>query len=230
MSQPQGLISLVEGRVKKHMSKYDASHDFTHIKRVVGLANQIHSELSIPSNDENFPQPKLDLKLITLSALLHDVGDRKYLQEGEDGTKSIHNLLIQCGVDEAFANKVQIICSAISYTAEIGDPKAVLAHIREYPELAVVQDADRLDTLGAIGVGRVFTYAGAKTTRGLGDSLEIFDQRLFVLESMMKTEPGRRMAKQRTEIMRNFKRIWEEELEMERLGEMVLAESAQISN
>ena len=212
------------------MLKYDASHDFTHIKRVVGLANQIYSELGIPSNDENYPQPKLDLELITLSALLHDVGDRKYLNEGEDGTKSIHNLLTQSGVDEQFASKVQIICSAISYTAEIGNPEAVLAHIREYPELAVVQDADRLDTLGAIGIGRVFTYAGAKTTRGLADSLELFDKRLFVLESMMKTAPGRRMAKQRTEIMRNFKRVWEEELRMERLGEMVLKGSSQISN
>jgi uncharacterized protein len=76
--------------------------------------------------------------------------------------------------------------------------------------VAIIQDADRLDALGAVGIGRVFAFGGAKG-RSMDDSIEHFDDKLFKLESMMKTETGRNLARERTERMRRFTGWWLEE-------------------
>lgn len=86
----------------------------------------------------------------------------------------------------------------------------MLALIKEYPELAVVQDADRLDAIGAVGIGRAFAFGGAKG-RTLGSTMEHFDDKLLKLEGMMKTDIGRRLAKERTERMALMKQWWEME-------------------
>jgi uncharacterized protein len=83
--------------------------------------------------------------------------------------------------------------------------------IEKYPELAVVQDADRLDAIGAIGIGRTFTFGGAKGAKEMGETIQHFEDKLEKLESMMKTTPGMRMARERTERLKTFKSWWEEE-------------------
>lgn len=91
-----------------------------------------------------------------------------------------------------------------------------------YPELGIVQDADRLDAIGAVGIGRCFTFLGAKGKgkgKGKGDgeewelenAIRHFGEKLERLEGMMKTESGREMARVRTERLRVFKGWWEEE-------------------
>lgn len=99
------------------------------------------------------------------------------------------------------------------------DPDVIRRLIFEegYPELAIVQDADRLDALGAVGIARCFTYLGAKG-RGKGsweleEAIEHFGEKLEKLEGMMKTESGREMARVRTERLREFRKWWVEENE-----------------
>ena len=75
--------------------------------------------------------------------------------------------------------------------------------LEEYPELAIVQDADRLDAIGAIGIARTFTYTDAKGT------LQHFYKKLLNIQNMMKTETGRRTAWERT--MKMFLRWRKEE-------------------
>lgn len=114
------------------------------------------------------------------------MGDRKYITTGEDPATQIYNLLINSGAPEALASKVQTIGSSVSFSLEKKDPAKTRAVIAEHPELAIVQDADRLDAIGAIGIGRTFTFGGAKSARSLQNTIDHFDEKLIHLESMMK--------------------------------------------
>lgn len=91
------------------------------------------------------------------------------------------------------------------------DPEKVQQLMLEIPELAVVQDADRLDAIGAIGIARCFTFGGAKSVRSLDDSVEHFRDKLLKLESMMKTETGKQMAVERSRRIGEFLSWWEDE-------------------
>ncbi|KAI1806066.1 hypothetical protein F4811DRAFT_187543 [Daldinia bambusicola] len=199
----EDLVSSVTEYVRSYMSNYDGSHDFNHIKRVVGLAKYIHDHS--PDTTSRDPQ------VIILSALLHDVGDKKYLQPGEDASTLVCELLRSLGVAEQLAKRVQTICLGVSYSSEIKDPARVQDLIKTHPELAVVQDADRLDAIGAIGVGRVFTFTGARTKASMDNAIQHFHDKLIKLESMMKTDVGRELARAKTEKMQEFLKWWDEE-------------------
>lgn len=193
------LIAKVTDYIKVYMANYDPSHDYSHIKRVVHLAQTIQAQV-----------PNTNRDIVTLAALLHDVGDRKYLKPGEDASRMIFEVLTSLGASEALAEKIQTVCLGVSYSSEIKDLGRVQALIREHPELAVVQDADRLDAIGAVGIGRAFTFGGAKG-RGLEDSIGHFEEKLLKLEGMMKTDVGRAMARERTERMRLMREWWLQE-------------------
>ncbi|PVH87720.1 HD domain-containing protein [Cadophora sp. DSE1049] len=229
MATNDDLIKSVTEYVETYMNKFDGSHDFNHIKRVVGLAHRIStssitSSTPIDSTSTQVP-PTLDPTVITLGALLHDVGDRKYLTEGQDPSTQVRDLLLSFGASPSLAQKVQAICLGVSFSSEIKDPSHVMNLIAQYPELAVVQDADRLDAIGAVGIGRVFTYGGARTERDMHGSVEMMDWKLFRLEGMMKTEKGREMARERTEKMRMFREWWGEEMGIEEVGMKVLEQA-----
>ncbi len=139
----QELITKVAAYVEKCMSKYDGSHDFDHIKRVVGLAHHIHSQMTTSPPKSNIPSPPLDLDVITLAALLHDIGDRKYIEEGQDEKTMVRELLLGLGASPELAARVQTICLGVSYSSEIKDFDHVVGLIARHPELAVVQKGDQ---------------------------------------------------------------------------------------
>ncbi|KAI0383190.1 hypothetical protein F5Y04DRAFT_30691 [Hypomontagnella monticulosa] len=201
-SVDESLVNSVMEYVKSYMSNYDGSHDFNHIQRVLGLAKHIHAHSTQADSR--------DQQVVVLSALLHDVGDKKYLKPGEDASTLVYELLLSLGTTEELAKRVQTICLGVSYSSEIKDPARVRDLIKSYPELAVVQDADRLDAIGSIGIGRTFTFSGSRQS-SMTDSIQHFDDKLLKLESMMKTEVGRELAKERTARMREFLKWWEEE-------------------
>jgi uncharacterized protein len=72
MAEPENLISKVSEYVEEFMSHYDGSHDFCHVKRVLGLSHQIYAELSSESSNSSSSAQPLDPLVITLSALLHE--------------------------------------------------------------------------------------------------------------------------------------------------------------
>ncbi|KKF93361.1 putative protein YpgQ [Ceratocystis platani] len=199
----QDLIPKVQAYVKEYMSHYDGSHDYTHIERVTQLAGHIYEH-------EKTRNPTLDPAVITIAAYLHDVGDRKYLRAGEDGATLVRDVLESLGAPPELAQRVQAICLGVSYSSEIKDCAKVAALVQQMPELAVVQDADRLDALGAVGIGRTFLFSGAKG-RVMQDSVDHFDEKLLLLAGMMKTETGRQMAIERTQRLAIFKQWWMEE-------------------
>lgn len=199
------LLSVVQF-VRQYMSQNDASHNFEHIQRVVGLAKHIYAHS--PDAFRN----RLDVRIITLSALLHDVGDRKYLKEGEDPHTIVSHLLQNLGASEDLSRRVQTICGGVSYSSELRDPGAVQRLLLTHPELAVVQDADRLDSIGAIGLGRCFTFGGARTDSvSMEEAMEQVETRLLRVGDMMKTEVGRRLAKERSRRLMTFRDWYREE-------------------
>ncbi|TVY49670.1 Uncharacterized protein LOCC1_G000259 [Lachnellula occidentalis] len=229
MAERRELINKVVVYLEGYMKRYDGSHDFTHLQRVVGLSQTIYDQLQTSSapTSSSTQQPALDPTVITLSALLHDVGDNKYLAEGEDPKTMVRDVLLGFGAEKSLADKIQAICTGVSFTSEIKDVDHVKRLIAEHPELAVVQDADRIDAMGAVGVGRLFTYGGAVMKRGMESSMSAFESKLFARGPMMKTEPGKQMAKQRMEILRTFRGWWDEEVKIAVVGASILSSAAE---
>lgn len=140
------LIESVEAYAQRYMSQpqFDASHDYNHIRRVVGLANHI-----LRVEQGSHPPNYYDPTTLTLSALLHDVGDRKYAAEPSGSVASpdaeVESILRKLGAPASLASKVQTIVKNVSFSNEVRNPAAVREMVLQYPELAIVQDADRLD-------------------------------------------------------------------------------------
>ena len=105
-----------------------------------------------------------------------------------------------------------MLVQGVSYSSEIKDPQRVRDLIEAIPELAIVQDADRLDAIGAIGIGRCFTFGGAKGVRSLKDSMDHFEDKLLKLKAMMKTNSGKAMAEERSSRIREFMGWWQDEV------------------
>ncbi|KAJ5179124.1 hypothetical protein N7492_002334 [Penicillium capsulatum] len=210
------------------MAGHDPSHNPAHVHRVAALANTI-----LEAEQKLHPTKHLDAAIVKLAALLHDIGDRKYLPNvasaasdtnGENALQPstmVEAALLRHGAPAELAAKVQVVVSHVSYTTECKDPSVIRRLIDRdgYPELAVVQDADRLDAIGAIGIGRTFTFLGAQGKKFARDGkwemdncIEHFGDKLERLEGMMKTETGRQMARVRTDRLQVFRGWWEEEM------------------
>ncbi|OJJ62197.1 hypothetical protein ASPSYDRAFT_118319, partial [Aspergillus sydowii CBS 593.65] len=221
------LITSISAFVTECMKDFDPSHNPQHIQRVVNLALRILKS----EQAETKAGAPIDELTVHLAALLHDISDRKYLPKEVDPAgshnaipqhKLVEHILRTHGADAALASRVQTIVSHVSYTTECKDSGAVKRLIEEegYVELGIVQDADRLDALGAVGIGRCFTFLGAKGKDMLKEgemwemenSIRHFGEKLERLEGMMKTRTGRRMARVRTERLVEFRRWWEEEI------------------
>ncbi|KAK2737030.1 hypothetical protein FQN57_000479 [Myotisia sp. PD_48] len=232
MSDTEALVQRISASVADHMKDNDPSHDIRHVSRVVSLAQNI-----LAKEQTRDPSVQYNQTIVTLAAWLHDLADRKYLPDNQqiNPTTIIRDTLLSHGADPATAEKVQTIVSNISYSTEIKNPEAIRHLITHgFPEIAIVQDADRLDALGAIGIGRCFTYLGARTEKTsrkrtdgadgtvgreqnqpvpcLDEAIEHFKDKLEKLEGMMKTESGREMARVRARRIIEFRHWWEEEV------------------
>jgi uncharacterized protein len=215
-SSSESLIASTTAFAQHYMSQecFDASHDFTHIERVSKLAQHLQS-----AHEKANPEIQLDSLLITLTVLLHDVSDHKYFPHSSgDSTGGDHvkhataeGILLAVNAPPTLASLVQVLVSHVSCSHELTHPEAVAAVMREHPELGIVQDADRLDAIGAVGVGRAFTFGGAKE-RSLETTFGHFEDKLLIREGMMKTEEGKRMAKERCDRLRVFMGWWEAEI------------------
>ena len=199
------LITKVLSYVEDYMSRFDASHDYEHILRVYSLARTISAREA-----HLLPPIHYNPNVIALASLLHDVGDKKYLMPGEDGTTMVESILLNFNTPMSLAKEIQEVVSHVSYSTEIEDPSKIQTFITEHPELAVVQDADRLDAIGAVGIGRCFAYTAAKGKGSLQEAIVHFQEKLERLELMMKTRTGRAMAVERTERLRVFRGWWDD--------------------
>ncbi|CAK7266479.1 hypothetical protein SEPCBS57363_002114 [Sporothrix epigloea] len=240
------LIESVTAAVRTHMSRYDGSHDFAHIRRVVGLARHLTWAYQDEQNETSLvaAQAKpVDERVVALAALLHDVGDRKYLGTHGDatlsdadqqaitdllqdtpyvkdpGARATAEVLHRCSADRELARQVVLVCQNVSWSHEnrTAESRAAVTELAaRVPELAIVQDADRLDSIGGVGVARCFAFgtrasAACPGGRPLDMSLDHFDEKLVHVMEHMKTTEGRRLAVERTERLRVFQAWFREE-------------------
>ena len=170
----------------------DASgHDFDHTLRVYHMATRLAEEEGA------------DLQTVQLAALLHDVDDRKLSPETYEGKLRAVAFLKENGVEDGKIESIVDIVSRISFSAQLPPPESI--------EGKCVQDADRLDAMGAIGIARTFAYGGSRGRRmhdpegvDKNASIQHFYDKLLRLKDSMNTPIGRRMAEERDQFMRQF--------------------------
>jgi uncharacterized protein len=169
----------------------DASgHDFSHTLRVYRMAVRIAAEEGA------------DVNIVALAALLHDVDDRKLSPDTWEGLDNAVSFLRENGGQEDTIQAVTRIISRISFSG---------GAVPDTIEGKCVQDADRLDAMGAIGIGRAFAFGGSRGRRmhdpeGKDRTTTIahFYDKLLLLQDRMHTDTGRRLARQRHEYMKTF--------------------------
>lgn len=185
------MIEAAKGYVEDLFKGNAGGHDAAHTMRVYRNALRIAEE-----------EPACDPIVVALAALLHDVDDHKLFS-----TESNANARAFLASQPLDAETVERICEAInsvSFSQNRGRRPATI-------EGAIVQDADRLDALGAIGVARTFAYGG-EHGRPLEASVDHFHEKLLLLKDEMNTRAGRELAERGHEFLLEFLREIEEEL------------------
>lgn len=176
--------------VDVHMTT-DAAHDVSHIKRVWDNAKRIAQT-----------EPATDWQVLQPAVFLHDIGD-KIIGEGNEVLEvaTVTSLLESVAVPAEKAPAITEAINAHSYSRGLEPPSL---------EAAILQDADRLDAMGAIGVARCFA-TGAIRERTLYDSAQHFYQKLLKLRDGMNTAEGRRLAEERHAFLETFlTQFWSE--------------------
>jgi uncharacterized protein len=192
--------------VKDTLKNAEGGHDWWHIHRVWTNAKLIAET------------EEVDLLTVELAALLHDIADSKFNNGDEEiGPTTAGNYLTNIGIDPAKILHIQNIIRYMSFKAGFDAP------VFHSPELAVVQDADRLDAIGAIGIARAFSYGGFKGRElynpeikpdlnmskeayknSTAPTINHFYEKLLLLKDKMNTETGKRLAAQRHQFMENY--------------------------
>eukprot|EP00947_MAST-08B_sp_MAST-8B-sp1_P003083 g3083.t1 len=152
-SADDSLISKVRTFVEAELAGNDASHDWSHIARVWALARRLAADEGLGADD---------LELVELAALLHDIDDWKYSGSETAGVEAARAFLEKEGVAAGKIDRVCFVIQRVSFHDEIGRSDEERQAMRQDKALACVQDADRLDAIGAIGIARTFTFGGKK--------------------------------------------------------------------
>ncbi len=187
------IVESVECEVRRRMADQQAGHGVDHVVRVLKTASEIQTSVG----GDSF--------VVTLAAWLHDVGDAKFHQGVELSAQFTREILAELDVSSEVVDHVTHIVDNISFRK--GSQAAELSL-----EGRIVQDADRLDALGAIGIVRTIEYGAAfgqpfyiqDNSENLPTGVGHFFDKLFKLRELLNTEPARRIAEQREAFMRDF--------------------------
>lgn len=199
-------ITLTINFVKEKLEGAEAGHDWFHIERVWKLSKKIAEKEGG------------NLEVIELSALLHDIADPKFHNGDETlALKISQNFLEEIHVEGELIEQVLFVIKNISFKNRAEAP--------ENPplELQIVQDADRLDAIGAIGIARTFNFGGFKNNlmyhpeikpnlgmnkeeykKSNGTTINHFYEKLLLLKDLMNTETAKRIASERHNFMLQF--------------------------
>ncbi len=192
--------------VKSQLADAEGGHDWWHIYRVLKLSQRIAEKEAV------------NLFVVELAALLHDIADPKFYDGDEEiGPRMAKGFLQKQNVDDPVIDHVINIIKNMSFKNSLG------AANFSSPEMDVVQDADRLDAIGAIGIARAFNFGGFKTRllydpeirpeldmskekykESLSPTINHFYEKLLLIKGKMNTSAGQQMAEERHTFMEDF--------------------------
>ena len=201
------ILKQTEHFARMHLSKdITGGHDWLHIERVLNNAKLICKS------------EKAEWFIVALGVMLHDVGDYKITGTIEDDYSIAENFLISQKLDNNTLEQVVYIIKNISFRSSFEKKK-----VSQPIEFQIVQDSDRLDAMGAIGIARAFAYGGSKSraiynpliklnsVKSKKDyktletsSLHHFYEKLFLLKDLMNTKTAKRIALRRHTYMQKF--------------------------
>lgn len=200
------VIASIADHIKAKFESEGTGHDWWHMYRVWQMAKQIGEKEGV------------DMLIVELGALLHDIEDWKF-HNGDDtvGPKAARELLETYNVDEKVVNEVVHIIENISYKG------AGVENKMGSKEGFVVQDADRIDAIGAIGIARTFAYGGAHNrliydpnvsptmhqtkeayAKDDGHTINHFYEKLLLLKDRMNTKTGKEIAEERHAFLEKY--------------------------
>ena len=202
----QNLIQTTITFVKEKLEGAEAGHDWFHIERVWKISKKIADSETC------------NLQVVELGALLHDIADPKFHDGDETLALKISNEFLQNqNVSAEIIEQVLFIIKNISFKNREEAPEILPI------ELQIVQDADRIDAIGAIGIARTFNYGGFKNNlmyhpdiqpalnmtkeeykKSKGTTINHFYEKLLLLKDMMNTETGKKLAEERHDFMVEF--------------------------
>ncbi len=200
------IVQSTEKFVRDRLAHEGTGHDWWHVERVRATARQLQQT-------EGGDQLIIDLTL-----LLHDVGDRKVINKDEDDYSIAEDFLTGQGVDAHTIQSIMHIIKNMSYSKSL-DGEAKPNTI----EFQIVQDADRLDAIGAIGIARAFAFGGSRKRllfdpehkaaqhasrkeyiQSNSSTLHHFDEKLFHLKDKLNTKTALAIAHERDTYMHEF--------------------------
>ncbi|MGK7391644.1 MAG: HD domain-containing protein [Candidatus Cyclobacteriaceae bacterium M2_1C_046] len=207
MSNNEKIVPLTVEYVKRELQKAEGGHDWWHIYRVWNNAKKVMAE-----------ETGYDPLVVELGALLHDIADSKFHNGDEEvGPVKAATFLQQKNIDQKVIDHVMNIIKYISFKG--GNVKQEFSS----KELDIVQDADRLDAIGAIGIARAFNYGGHKGRllydpevkpnlkmtkeeykHSSAPTINHFYEKLLLLKDRMNTKTGKRMAEERHRFMEEY--------------------------
>lgn len=204
--------------VKKELKSAEKGHDWWHIYRVWSLAQKIAKK------------EKGNLFIVEIGALLHDIADSKFHDGDEEkGPNKAREFLQSLHIPSKDVQHIENIIRHISFKGE--------NHTQQFrsPELDIVQDADRLDAMGALGIARCFHYGGYKNReiynpeippqinmskeeykKNRGTAINHFYEKLLLLKNKMNTKTGKKMAEKRHIFMENYLKEFKKEWQIEK--------------
>lgn len=202
----QETISTIQKFVKGKMEGEGTGHDWYHIERVVATAKRISKK-----------EKNADKFLVEAAALLHDIGDWKLNSSGRTEEEILRSVCKKLALEDSDSKKIIEIIINMSFSANIGRRKDLCL------EGKIVQDADRLDALGAIGIARAFAYGGKKgrelynpskkpkkfsSTHSYrnsdGPTVNHFYEKLFSIKKQLNTKKAVKIATKREAFMKEF--------------------------
>lgn len=208
-------INTVAGFAQQFHSSDTTGHDWWHIYRVWKLAKHIAQ------------REGAEIFIVEVAALLHDMDDHKIAGADAENFPNARQILINLNLDEDLTEKVISIIKEVSFKG---------AKVKTKPsslEACVVQDADRLDAMGAIGIARAFAYGGSKIRplydpdskpemhgsfeqykNSKGNTLNHFYEKLLLLKDLLNTQTAKEIANHRHRYMQHFVKQFLDEWDM----------------
>ena len=186
-------IEAAKKYIKELFSGNAGGHDASHTLRVYQNA------LLIAENEN-----PCNMEIVSLAALLHDADDHKLFHT--ENNSNARQFLASQKLDEELIEQIIRAINSVSFSRNRGRKPETI-------EGMIVQDADRLDAIGAIGIARTFAYGG-EHGRSLESSVQHFHDKLLLLKEEMNTEAARKLAEDRHRFMEQFLLEYQKETDM----------------